>query len=51
LRHGDGSAIAWLYSHGTVLERRDDDDFAYLTVSLDTEEQARFERLQRDHHA
>jgi GTP-binding protein HflX len=41
LRHGDGSAIAWLYSHGTVLERRDDDDFAYLTVSLDTEEQAR----------
>jgi GTPase len=49
LRHGEGSAIAWLYSHGTVLERRDDDDFAYLTVSLDAEEQARFARLQRDH--
>ena len=30
-------------------ERRDDEDFAYLTVSLGSEEQARFERLQRDH--
>jgi len=47
LPHADGGAIAWLYSHGTVLERRDGDDFVYLTVSLDPEERARFERLQR----
>jgi GTP-binding protein HflX len=47
MRHGEGGAIAWLYSHGTVLERRDDEKFAYLTVSLSPEERARFERLQR----
>jgi GTP-binding protein HflX len=47
LRHAEGGAIAWLYSHGTVLERRDDEDFAYLTVSLDPEDRSRFERLQR----
>jgi GTPase len=50
LRHDEGAAMAWLYSHGTVLERRDDEKFAYLTVSLGQEERARFERLQR-HHA
>jgi GTP-binding protein HflX len=50
LRHNEGEAIAWLYSHGTVLDRRDDEDFTYLTVSLGQEERARFERLQR-HHA
>jgi GTPase len=47
LRHAEGGAIAWLYKHCTVLERRDDEDFAYLTVSLSPEERARFERLQR----
>jgi GTP-binding protein HflX len=43
----EGGAIAWLYSHGTVIARRDDEKFAYLTVSLAPEERARFERLQR----
>jgi len=43
----EGGAIAWLYSHGTVIERRDDDEFAYLTVSLAPEERARFERRQQ----
>jgi len=47
MQHGDGGAIAWLYSHGTVLERRDDEKFSYLTVSLTPEERARFERMQR----
>ncbi len=46
----DGGAIAWLYSHGTVLERHDADGFADLTVSLEAEDRARFERRQR-HHA
>jgi GTPase len=50
LRHDEGAAIAWLYKHGTVLERRDDHDFAYLTVRLGAEERARFERSQR-HYA
>jgi GTPase len=49
--HAEGSALAWLYSHGTVLERRDDDEFAYVTVSLDPDERARFERLQQRHRA
>jgi hypothetical protein len=30
-----------------VIERRDDDEFAYLTVSLAPEERARFERRQQ----
>jgi GTPase len=47
MQHGDGGAIAWLYSHGMVLERRDDEKFSYLTVSLTPEERARFERMQR----
>ena len=47
LPHREGSAIAWLYNHGTVIERRDDDRFAYMTVSLLPEEHARFERLRR----
>jgi GTPase len=50
LRHNEGETVAWLYSHGTVLDRRDDEEFTYLTVSLGQEERARFERLQR-HHA
>ncbi len=45
LPHREGAVIAWLYSHGTVVERHDDEDFAYLTVSLMPEERARFERL------
>ena len=47
MQHGDGGAIAWLYSHGTVLERRDDEKFAYLTVSITPEERTRFEHMQR----
>ncbi len=47
LPHRDGAGIAWLYSHGTVVERHDDEQFAYLTVSLLPEERARFERMQK----
>ena len=47
LPHCEGSVIAWLYSHGTVVERHDDEEFAYLTVSLLPEERARFERLRQ----
>ncbi len=47
LRHGDGAAIAWLYANGDVLERRDDDEFAHITVRLDPAQSARFDRMQR----
>jgi GTP-binding protein HflX len=41
---GEGAAIAWLYDHGEVMERSDDDaGTAHLTVGLDPEDAARFE--------
>ena len=41
---GDGAAIAWLYRHGEVQRREDDDDRVSLTVALDPVDRARFER-------
>ena len=38
----DGAAIAWLYDHGQVLARRDDDRLAHLRVKLDPAALARF---------
>ena len=39
----DGAAIAWLYSHGKVVSRRDDDQgTAHLSVVLDSTDEARF---------
>ncbi len=43
----DGAALAWLYRHGRVVERHDDDALAHLTVVLDSESQARFAARQR----
>ncbi len=40
----DGAAIAWLYRHGQVLSRTDDDGRAHFEVSLDAADLARFER-------
>ena len=42
----DGAAIAWLYQHGEVVARRDDDEFAHLRVSLEPADLARFESRQ-----
>jgi GTPase len=47
LRHGDGAAIAWLYANGSVVARRDDEEFAHMTVRLDPAQAARFDRMQR----
>ncbi len=44
LPSGDGAAIAWLYRHGDVQRREDDDDRVSLTVALDQADRARFER-------
>ncbi|HEX9791689.1 MAG TPA: GTPase, partial [Kiloniellales bacterium] len=40
----DGAAIAWLYDHGHVLKRYDDDERAHLSVRLDAADLARFRR-------
>jgi GTP-binding protein HflX len=41
---GDGAALAWLYGHGEVLSRRDDEGVAHLEVALEPADRARFER-------
>ncbi|MCP1609152.1 GTP-binding protein HflX [Azospirillum lipoferum] len=41
---GDGAALAWLYAKGEVLDRRDDEEHAYLHVSIDPVDLARFEK-------
>jgi GTPase len=45
----DGATIAWLYAHGEVVSRRDDDTAAHLTVSLDPADLGRFERRRTVH--
>ncbi|MCF4164651.1 GTPase HflX [Zavarzinia compransoris] len=41
----DGAALAFLYQHGEVVERRDGDDgLAHLTVGLDPADLGRFEK-------
>jgi GTP-binding protein HflX len=47
LAHGDGGTMAWLYDHGEVISRRDDDDFSYLSVRLSPADLSRFEQMQR----
>ena len=44
LSHADPSAIAWLYDHGEVLSRRDDDGYVRLRVGMKESDIARFER-------
>jgi GTP-binding protein HflX len=38
----DGAGIAWLYRHGEVLERHDDEAMAHLLVNLRPDDEARF---------
>ncbi len=40
----DGAAISWLYQHGEVVEREDDDERARMRVRLAAADAARFER-------
>ncbi len=40
--HSDGKALAWLYDHGEVVERRDDEAHAHLVVRLRPADSARF---------
>lgn len=38
----DGRALAWLYSHGHVMDRTDDDEFAHVKVGLEPADVERF---------
>lgn len=40
----DGATMAWLYGHGEVVERADDDDGIHLKVRLDAVNATRFEQ-------
>jgi GTP-binding protein HflX len=44
LGHDRGGDIAWLYQHGEVLERHDDEDGASLKVRLSPDDRQRFEQ-------
>ena len=44
LGHDRGSDIAWLYQHGEVLERHDDEQGASLKVRLSADDRRRFEQ-------
>ncbi|OUJ04699.1 GTPase HflX [Acetobacter malorum] len=41
----DGAASAWLYQHGEVLNRKDDESGVDITVRIKAEDRARFEML------
>jgi GTPase len=51
VRHADGAALAWLYRHGDIVERRDDDEFAHLRVRLAPADLARFQARGRESRA
>ncbi len=40
----DGAGLAWLYRHGRVLERRDDDGKTRITAAFEPAERALLER-------
>ncbi len=42
--HSDGARLAWLYEHGEVLGREDDEQAAHVKVRLLPADRARFER-------
>jgi GTP-binding protein HflX len=44
LGHEEGAAQAWLYNHGEVLNRVDDEGYSDITVRLAPEDVQRFER-------
>jgi GTPase len=45
----DGETLAWVYRHGEVLGRRDDNDAAHLSVRLSDADVARLRHHQRVH--
>ncbi len=47
LAYHEGAALAWLYEHGEVLERSDEENAVRLTVRMAPKNAARFERLRK----
>jgi GTPase len=45
----DGRTLAWIYRHGEVLGRRDDNEAAHLSVRLSEADIARLRYQQRPH--
>ncbi len=45
LNAAEGKAIAWLYAHGEVAQRRNEDELVVLQVALDPMNAARFDQL------
>jgi GTP-binding protein HflX len=43
--HHQGARLAWLYAHGEVIGRRDNDEAAHVTVRLLPADRARFEQV------
>jgi GTP-binding protein HflX len=43
IEHTDGARLAWLYAHGEVIRREDDEQAAHVTVRLMPADRARFE--------
>ncbi|MBT5677753.1 MAG: GTPase HflX [Rhodospirillaceae bacterium] len=46
----DGAAIAWLYRHGEVLRRADDEKVAHMQVGLSPADAERFDRQRQKSH-
>jgi GTP-binding protein HflX len=44
----DGATIAWLYRHGEVVARRDDQEHAFLRVRLDPADVKRFQQFKAE---
>jgi len=44
----DGASISWLYRHGEVVARRDDDNHAFMRVKLDPADIKRFHQRQAE---
>ena len=44
----DGKSMAWVYAHGEVIERSDDEKSACLKVRMSPADAARFKRRERD---
>jgi len=40
----DGASLSWLYRHGEVTSRRDDEEMAHVEVRLDEADRLRFEK-------
>ena len=43
IESSDGARLAWLYQHGEVMDRRDDEETVHVTVRLLPADRARFE--------